>query len=159
MSADHIAAEGARSRPPHERGSLVPSPAVSMVSIGAEDHHDPPPNIAGSRPGTSAGGPRAGCHGRRTTSPICLNLSFRHTQPNNAEIARCPSCWTSSVWHRRRRRLLVCVAQKVAKRSLLGARRSAYPAGPAGILHRPDPIMIVAEPSFVVELAYIKFPF
>jgi hypothetical protein len=28
-----------------------------------------------------------------------------------------------------------------------------YPAGPAAILHRPDPIMIVAEPSFVVELA------
>jgi hypothetical protein len=115
MSADHIAAEGARSRPPHERGSLVPSPAVSMVSIGAEDHHDPPPILpeAGPVPAQEGLGPDA----------------------------------------------MVGVAQKVAKRSILGARRSAYPAGPAGILHRPDPIMIVAEPSFVVELAYIKFPF
>jgi hypothetical protein len=41
-SADHIAAEGARSRPPHERGSLILSPTVSMVSIGAEVHHDYP---------------------------------------------------------------------------------------------------------------------
>jgi hypothetical protein len=32
-------------------------------------------------------------------------------------------------------------------------RCGLYPAGPAAILHRPDPIMIVAEPSFVVELA------
>jgi hypothetical protein len=31
--------------------------------------------------------------------------------------------------------------------------RTLYPAGPAAILHRPDPIMIVAEPSFVIELA------
>jgi hypothetical protein len=31
--------------------------------------------------------------------------------------------------------------------------RTLYPAGPAAILHRPDPIMIVAEPSLVVELA------
>ena len=37
--------------------------------------------------------------------------------------------------------------------------QSAYPAGPTAILHRPDPIMIVAEPSFVVELAYVKLPF
>lgn len=37
--------------------------------------------------------------------------------------------------------------------------QSAYPAGPTAMLHRPDPIMIVAEPSFVVELAYIKLPF
>ena len=34
-----------------------------------------------------------------------------------------------------------------------------YPAGPTAILHRPDPIMIVAEPSFVVELANVKLPF
>jgi hypothetical protein len=40
--ADHIAAKDARSCPPHEWGSLVLSPAVSMVSIGAEDHHDRP---------------------------------------------------------------------------------------------------------------------
>jgi hypothetical protein len=33
-----------------------------------------------------------------------------------------------------------------------------YPAGPAAILHRPDPIMIVAEPSLVVELAKVKLP-
>src|SRR5262249_60768187 len=42
MSADHIAAEGARSRAPHEPGSFVSGPAVSVVSIGAEDHHDHP---------------------------------------------------------------------------------------------------------------------
>jgi hypothetical protein len=41
-SADHIAAEGGRSRASHERGSLVPSSGASMVSIGAEDHHDHP---------------------------------------------------------------------------------------------------------------------
>jgi len=29
-------------RPPHERGSLVLGPAVSMVSIDAEGHHDHP---------------------------------------------------------------------------------------------------------------------
>jgi hypothetical protein len=33
-SADRVAAEGARSRSPHEWGSLVLGPAVSMVSIG-----------------------------------------------------------------------------------------------------------------------------
>jgi hypothetical protein len=38
-------------------------------------------------------------------------------------------------------------------------RGRRYPAGPTAMLHRPDPIMIVAEPSFVVELAYIKLPF
>ena len=37
--------------------------------------------------------------------------------------------------------------------------QSVYSAGPTAILHRPDPIMIVAEPSFVVELAYVKLPF
>src|SRR5438128_7210699 len=42
-------------------------------------------------------------------------------------------------------------------RSVSRPVQSAYPAGP--MLHRPDPIMIVAEPSFVVELAYIKLPF
>jgi hypothetical protein len=36
--------------------------------------------------------------------------------------------------------------------------QSAYPAGPAAILHRPDPIVIVAAPSFMVELAYVKLP-
>ena len=33
------------------------------------------------------------------------------------------------------------------------------PAGPAAILHRPAPIIIVAAPSFMVELAYAKLPF
>jgi hypothetical protein len=36
---------------------------------------------------------------------------------------------------------------------------SSYPAGAAASLHRPDPIMIVAVPSFVVELAYVKISF
>jgi hypothetical protein len=44
-------------------------------------------------------------------------------------------------------------------RSVSRPVQSAYPAGPTAMLHRPDPIMIVAEPSFVVELAYIKLPF
>jgi hypothetical protein len=39
------------------------------------------------------------------------------------------------------------------------AIQPAYPAGPAAILHRPDPIMIVAMPSFMVELAYVRLPF
>src|SRR6266436_1405279 len=38
-SIDCVAAEGARSRPTHEWGSLVLGPAVSMVSIGAQGHH------------------------------------------------------------------------------------------------------------------------
>jgi hypothetical protein len=36
------AAEGARSRSTHEWGSLVLGPAVSMVSIGPQGHHDRP---------------------------------------------------------------------------------------------------------------------
>src|SRR5439155_23453685 len=36
------AAEGARSRPTHQRRSLVPGPTVSMVPIGPECHHDHP---------------------------------------------------------------------------------------------------------------------
>src|SRR5437660_533139 len=36
------AAEGGRSRPPHQRRSLVLYPAVSMVSVGAEGHHGHP---------------------------------------------------------------------------------------------------------------------
>src|SRR6266700_859976 len=35
-------AEGGRSRPPHQRRSLVLYPAVSMVSVGAEGHHGHP---------------------------------------------------------------------------------------------------------------------
>ena len=38
-SADRGAAEDAWSCPPHERGSLVLRPAVSMVSVGPEDDH------------------------------------------------------------------------------------------------------------------------
>ena len=44
-------------------------------------------------------------------------------------------------------------------RSVSPPVQSAYPAGPTAMLHRPDPITIVAEPSFVVELAYITLPF
>ena len=33
-----------------------------------------------------------------------------------------------------------------------------YLAGPGAISHRPDPIVIVAAPSFVVEPAYVKLP-
>src|ERR1700704_2683803 len=38
-----VAAESARSRSPHEWGSLVLGPAVSVVSIGPQGHHDHPP--------------------------------------------------------------------------------------------------------------------
>src|SRR5712671_4054652 len=38
-----VAAEGARSHSPHEWGSLVLGPAVSMVSVGPQGHHDHPP--------------------------------------------------------------------------------------------------------------------
>src|SRR5437588_10822439 len=41
-SADHFAAEGARSRPSHECGSLVLGHTVSMVPIGPQGHHDHP---------------------------------------------------------------------------------------------------------------------
>jgi hypothetical protein len=37
--------------------------------------------------------------------------------------------------------------------------RVVSPGGAAAILHRPDPIIIVVVPSFVVELAYVKLPF
>src|SRR5437588_9893342 len=40
---DCTAAEGERPRPAHEWGSLVPSHAVSMVSIDPPGHHDHPP--------------------------------------------------------------------------------------------------------------------
>src|SRR5438552_11157240 len=51
-SADHLAAENAWSCPPHERGSLVLGPPLSMVSIGPQRHHDrptgdPPPLASG----------------------------------------------------------------------------------------------------------------
>jgi hypothetical protein len=39
---DCAAAEGEWSRPAHERGSLVLSHAVSMVSIDPQGHHDHP---------------------------------------------------------------------------------------------------------------------
>src|SRR5207248_10537171 len=41
-SADRVAAKNAWSRPPHERGSLVLRPPVSMGSIGPQRHHDHP---------------------------------------------------------------------------------------------------------------------
>src|SRR5262249_44629439 len=41
-SDDRVAAKDAWSCPSHERRSLGPSAAVSMVSIGPEDHHDHP---------------------------------------------------------------------------------------------------------------------
>src|SRR5258708_5087560 len=41
-STDCAAAEGARSRPAHEWGSLVLGPAISMVSIDPPGHHDHP---------------------------------------------------------------------------------------------------------------------
>jgi hypothetical protein len=37
----------------------------------------------------------------------------------------------------------------------IAAHAQTYPSR----LHRPDPIMMVAEPSFVVELAYVKLSF
>ncbi len=42
LKIDHIAAKGPQSRPSHEWGSLVLRPAVSMVSIGPQYHHDHP---------------------------------------------------------------------------------------------------------------------
>src|SRR5260221_10045912 len=41
-STDCVAAEGERSRPAHEWGSLVLGPAVSMVPIDPQGHHDHP---------------------------------------------------------------------------------------------------------------------
>src|SRR6516165_4831207 len=53
-SADHTAAEGARSCTPHERGSLVLGPAISMVSNGSQCYHDYPSRdprpLAGAAP-------------------------------------------------------------------------------------------------------------
>jgi len=43
--------------------------------------------------------------------------------------------------------------ERVVRESELQGVWSAYPGGPAAISHRPDPIMIVAAPSLVVELA------
>src|SRR6266700_3392073 len=59
-------AEGGRSRPPHQRRSLVLYPAVSMVSVGAEGHHGHPSRDA--RPLAS---------GRLSS---LLVLGFRYTQ-------------------------------------------------------------------------------
>src|SRR5437016_5855475 len=41
-STDCAAAQGARSRPTHQRRPLAPGPTVSMVPIGPECHHDHP---------------------------------------------------------------------------------------------------------------------
>src|SRR5947209_3879740 len=41
-STDCAAAQGAGSRPAHKWGSLVLGPAVSMVSVGPQGHHDHP---------------------------------------------------------------------------------------------------------------------
>ena len=49
--------------------------------------------------------------------------------------------------------------ERVVRESELQGVWFAYPGGLAAILHRPDPIVIVAAPSFMVELAYVKFPF
>src|SRR5258706_10343252 len=48
-SIDCAAAEGARSRPAHEWGSLIPSHAVSVVSIDPQGHHDHPAGDPGAR--------------------------------------------------------------------------------------------------------------
>jgi len=40
-SVDYTATEGARLRPPHERGSFVPSPAVRCFQV-LKNHHDHP---------------------------------------------------------------------------------------------------------------------
>src|SRR5438552_14391209 len=47
-STDCAAAQGAGSRPAHKWGSLVLGPAVSMVSIGAQGHHDHPTGDRGA---------------------------------------------------------------------------------------------------------------
>ena len=49
--------------------------------------------------------------------------------------------------------------ERVVRESELRGVQSVYPAGPVAISHRPNPIMIVAVPAFVIELAYIKLPF
>ena len=49
--------------------------------------------------------------------------------------------------------------ERVVRESELQGVWSAYPGGPAAISYRPDPIMIVAAPSLVVELAYARLPF
>jgi hypothetical protein len=65
-SADRVEAEGARSRSPHEWGSLALGPAVSMFSVGPQGHHDHPaprPSCVGIGPAS------AGC-GSRKSHPI-----------------------------------------------------------------------------------------
>src|SRR6202045_895846 len=50
-------------------------------------------------------------------------------------------------------RSAILLLKRVVRESELQGVWSAYPGGPAAISHRPDPIMIVAAPSLVVELA------
>jgi hypothetical protein len=76
-STDCAAAEGARSRPTHEWGSLVLRPAVWMVSIGAQGHHDHP-----------ARDPRALASGRLpSVLALEISLSWRPTKDR-----RGPAC-------------------------------------------------------------------
>ena len=70
----------------------------------------------------------------------------------------CPLCANSDRTQRSKKSLLNhLVGAREQRRRYVEAKRlcgcGLYPAGPAAILHWPDPIMIVAEPSLVVELA------
>src|SRR6516165_8922571 len=69
-SIDCAAAQSARSRSTHEWGSLVLGPAVSMVSIGPQGHHDHP-----------ARDPRALASGRLPPVPaVEIPLAWRPTE-------------------------------------------------------------------------------
>jgi hypothetical protein len=46
-------------------------------------------------PGSAEWTHRVACHGRRATSPICSNLSFRHTQVRGYVV------WTATAPHER----------------------------------------------------------
>jgi hypothetical protein len=49
--------------------------------------------------------------------------------------------------------------ERVVRESELQGVWSAYPDGPAAVSQWPDPIVVVATPSFMVEPAYDKPPF
>src|SRR5260370_23318201 len=68
-SIDCAAAEGARSRSPHEWGSLALGHAISMVSIGPQCHHDRPSRD--SRPLASSRLPPVLSAESPTTLPAC----------------------------------------------------------------------------------------
>src|SRR6059058_4893882 len=69
-SADRGTAEDSWSCPPQERRSLVLSPAVSMVSVGPEDHHYHPARDPRDHP---ARDPRA-LASRRFPSVLALEI-------------------------------------------------------------------------------------